>query len=328
MRRRLTPPRRSRGFTLVEAVVTIAILGIVAGMVAVFIRLPILNYRDAVDRAELTDQADLALRRMARDIRLALPNSVRVSTAGAHPGDHLELLQTRSGARYLAPEDGVAGMPALSYDDPASRTFTALLPPNTFADVRIGDFVVVYNLGPGMAPADAYDLVGTGDAAGNVGSAGNKAACPPSPAATAPGNIARICALGARQNDPVLAMEVQSVTLAGNPFARQQTPLQSPLQRFQVVSGPVSFYCAADADGRLALWRAWDYPILPDQAIPTGGKRALVATGLSTCDDIFSYGAAASQRTGLVRIALSLRGRTENPAAIRLVHQVHVDNTP
>jgi MSHA biogenesis protein MshO len=328
MTRRSILPRRSRGFTLVEAVLTIAILGIVAGMVAVFIRIPFLSYRDAVDRADLTDQADLALRRMARDIRLALPNSVRVNTTGAHPGDHLELLQTRSGARYLAAEDGVATSPALSFDDAASRSFTALLPPSSFAEVRVGDFVVVYNLGPGMAPADAYDLIGTGDVAGNVGGAGNKSGCPATSSATAAGNIARICAVGAVQNDPALNMEVRAISLAGNPFARQQTPLPSPLQRFQVVSGPVSFYCAPDADGRLALWRAWDYPILPDQAIPSGGKRALVATGLTSCDDIFSYGAAASQRTGLVRIALSLRGRAESPAAIRLVHQVHVDNTP
>jgi MSHA biogenesis protein MshO len=93
------------------------------------------------------------------------------------------------------------------------------------------------------------------------------------------------------------------------------------------VSSPVSFYCAQNADGRLALWRAWDYPIVKDQAVPTGGKRALVATGLTTCNDVFGYGTAA-RRTGLVRIALSLRGRTEAPATIRLVHQVHVDNTP
>jgi MSHA biogenesis protein MshO len=128
-------------------------------------------------------------------------------------------------------------------------------------------------------------------------------------------------------------MPVRYVTLAGNPFALQKTPLQSPLQRFQVISGPVSFYCAANTDGRLALWRAWDYPISKDPVeVPASAKRALVATGLTSCDGIFSYGAAASQRTGLVRIALGLRGRAVNPgddpAAIRLVHQVHVDNTP
>jgi hypothetical protein len=35
-----------------------------------------------VRRAELTDQADVALRRITRDIRLALPNSLRVTTTG------------------------------------------------------------------------------------------------------------------------------------------------------------------------------------------------------------------------------------------------------
>jgi MSHA biogenesis protein MshO len=331
MTRRPVPPGARRGFTLVEAVMVIAIIGIIGAIVAVFIRAPILSYRDTVDRAELTDQADLALRRMARDIRLALPNSVRVSAAG----DHLELLQTRSGARYLAAEDGTTSTQVLSFDDASKTRFTALMPPKSFEDVRVGDFVVVYNLGPGLAPADAYGLAATGDSTGNVGGSANTSSCPGASPVTAEGNIARICALDPPQTaidktvvDPVVNMPVRYVTLAGNPFALQATPLQSPPQRFQVISGPLSFYCAASTDGRLALWRAWGYPITATQAVPTAGKRALVATGLTSCSDIFSYGTAASQRTGLVRIALGLRGRADNPAAIRLVHQVHVDNTP
>jgi MSHA biogenesis protein MshO len=120
-----------------------------------------------------------------------------------------------------------------------------------------------------------------------------------------------------------------TITLAGNPFAYQTAPMASPQQRFQVVSGPVSFYCEQDTDGRLSLWRASNYPINADQVPPpASARRARLATGLTDCNGIFSYGAAASQRTGLVSIALSLRGRTDSPAAIRLVHQVHVDNTP
>jgi MSHA biogenesis protein MshO len=331
--KRLPIRLRSGGFTLVEAIITIAIIGIIGGIVAVFIRAPILSYRDTVDRAELSDQADLALRRMARDIRLALPNSVRIAATtddqGEHPGAHLELLLTRSGARYLSADDGVAVDKTLSFDDAAKRDFLALAPPRTFDDVRVGDFVVVYNLGPGLAPADAYALEDTGEINGNVGRAGNKDACPSGAPVTAAGNIARICLLNAAATDADLNAPVRGITLARNPFALQQpTTMASPLQRFQVVSGPVSFYCAKNTDGRWALWRAWDYPIAATQAVPAGGKRALVATGLDSCDNIFAYGSAASQRTGLVRIALSLRGRTENPPVIRLVHQVHVDNTP
>jgi MSHA biogenesis protein MshO len=316
MKRRPAPPRARRGFTLVEAVVAIVIIGIIGGMVAVFIRAPILSYRDTLDRAELTDQADLALRRMARDIRLALPNSVRVSATG----DHLELLQTRSGARYLSADDGAPDKLVLSFDSKGSASFTAVGMPNSFAQVRAGDYVVVYNLGPGFEPADAYALADT-----------KVTHCPTTETAGAAGNIACINAAPVASTQTVngLSLPTATITLAGNPFAWQDTPLQSPVQRFQVISGPVSFYCAANTDGRLALWRAWDYPIAAAQALPpASARRALVASGLSSCADIFSYGSAASQRTGLVRIALGLRGRTIDAAAIRLVHQVHVDNTP
>lgn len=89
----------SRGFTLIEAVIVIAITGIIAGVVAVFIKAPVDAYFDSARRAEMTDIADTALRRMARDVRLALPNSVRVFTPDGSTF-YLEFLQTRSGARY------------------------------------------------------------------------------------------------------------------------------------------------------------------------------------------------------------------------------------
>jgi len=296
---------RARGFTLVEAIIVIAIIGIIGAIVAVFIRVPILNYRDAVDRAEITDQADLALRRMARDIRLALPNSVRVPTG---TGSMIEFLQTKSGGRYLADSDGVdpSLVPALSFDDSSKTTFTVLAPPASFGRVTAGDYVVVYNLG--YEPADAWQL----------------------PAAGSPGNIARISALAAA-TDSIAGQDMQDmrVTLASNPFAKQDIPLQSPRRRFQVVSGPVMFYCAAQPDGTLALWRAWGYPISATQAIPGTGQKALVATRLTRCDHLFRYNdSAAAQRSGLVVIALELHGRNDNTASIRLVHQVHVDNTP
>jgi hypothetical protein len=130
---------------------SMVVLGILSAIVAVFIRAPILGYRDSVDRAEITDQADLALRRMARDIRLALPNSVRVNADGSL----LEFLQTRSGARYLAAEDGVDGA-VPDFDDASKVDFTAVAPPASFARVRRATTWWSSTSGEGFEPANAY----------------------------------------------------------------------------------------------------------------------------------------------------------------------------
>jgi MSHA biogenesis protein MshO len=308
MKRRASSPQpRAQGFTLVEAIMVIVILGVLAGIVAVFIRAPILGYRDSVDRAEITDQADLALRRIARDVRLALPNSVRVNASGSF----LEFLQTVSGARYLSSVDGAADGQALSFDDTGRTTFLAIGLPDSFARVRPGHFVVVYNLGSGFTGADAWQL----------NTAAEK-------------NIARITALtstsialpGQSEGNTTPAIQI---TLADNPFAAQTVAMSSPSQRFQVVTGPVSYFCQPRADGTLDLVRAWGYPVSANlQVPPAGGQRAVIASRLTRCGGLFNAASGALGRAGLVSIDLALRGRHDNAAAIRLVHQVHVDNTP
>src|SRR6188474_829145 len=74
--------RQPRGFTLVEAVIVIAITGILAAIVTRFIVQPVQLYLATQARAQLVDVADNALRRIARELRLALPNSPRVSSSG------------------------------------------------------------------------------------------------------------------------------------------------------------------------------------------------------------------------------------------------------
>jgi len=140
-------PARSgqRGFTLVEAVIVIVITGIIAAMVAIFIRAPIQGYVDSARRAEMTDIADTAARRIARDVRLALPNSVRV--AG---GNAVEFLITRAGGRYRA-DAGAAGDDPLEFGV-ADSSFDILGPKMEF---NTGESIGIYNLGiPG---ANAYN---------------------------------------------------------------------------------------------------------------------------------------------------------------------------
>ena len=115
--------RYQSGFTLVEMIIVIVITGIIGAVVAVFIRSPVQGYVDMVARAELADEADTAMRRMSRDLRLALPNSIRTTIAGGTT--FLELLLTRTGGRYLDEDDEVAGGDILDFTsaaDPVSYT--------------------------------------------------------------------------------------------------------------------------------------------------------------------------------------------------------------
>lgn len=116
------------GFTLVEAVMVIVITGIIASMVAAFIKTPVDAYFDAARRAELTDAADTALRRIGRDVRLALPQSVRPHGAGMAA---IEFLQTTAGGRYDADAaetcftTGCAGITAFGGLTPAATAIAA-----------------------------------------------------------------------------------------------------------------------------------------------------------------------------------------------------------
>lgn len=278
---------RQHGFTLVEAVAVIVITAVVATMMTAFINVPVNTYLESIKRAEDSDMADHALRRMSRDLRLALPNSIRVT------GTSIEYLETRVGLRYLAEDDidTPGGGSYLNWNDASKRTFTVVggVPSDRTAPVA-GDYVVVYNLGQGQEPGNAYDCSAT---------------C----------NRAQIASL-----------TTGTITLASNVFAAQTTagvPLMSPAKRFQVVSTPVTWRCDTTT-GRLI--RHWGYAMTAVQnAVPIGGSSALLAENVYSCD--FKYTALSSQHSGLIGITLGVRpkGGTQT---INLVHQVHVDNTP
>ena len=138
-------PRQS-GFTLIEAIMVMTITAVLAAGVAVFLRKPIDGYMDLARRTELSDIADTAVRRMSRDLHVALPNSVRLPSPQC-----MEFLPTINGGRYRAEIDGSGG----------GNVFTTASPVSTLdvlgdlsAAPANGDFVVIYNLG--IVGADAY----------------------------------------------------------------------------------------------------------------------------------------------------------------------------
>jgi len=133
--------RVERGFTLVEMIIAIVITGILVAMVSMFGRRQIDSYLDIVNRAELSDAADTALRRIARDLQSALPNSVRPN---ADPAQFLEFVPIRDAGRYRADIGGGAGDDPLEFGNNSDGSFDVFGPPVT---IGAGEQLVVFNLG-------------------------------------------------------------------------------------------------------------------------------------------------------------------------------------
>jgi MSHA biogenesis protein MshO len=130
--------KRARGFTLLEMVLVIVIMGIMAASFTVFFKPAIDGYFDARRRAELTDTADTTLRRIGREVRRAVPNSIRIPGSAC-----FEFVPTKSGGLYRRAADIVN-----ANSDPLDTTgadagFDVLSP--LASAPAAGDFIVIGN---------------------------------------------------------------------------------------------------------------------------------------------------------------------------------------
>jgi len=85
----------ARGFTLIELILVIVLVGILSAVATVFILPPFQAAADIERRAMLVDAADLAINRITREARNALPNSLRVNAA-----NQVEFITTVTSGRY------------------------------------------------------------------------------------------------------------------------------------------------------------------------------------------------------------------------------------
>ena len=289
-------PARPSGFTLIEMVMVIVILGVVGSIVAVFMKRPVDAYFDSARRASLTDAADTTVRRMSRDIRKSLPNSLRLPSSGS-PSACIEFIPTRTGGRYRADVNSAGSGDPLVFTaaDTSFDMFglNSALPADQ--QVRANDLVAVYNLG--ITGADAYNL----------------------------DNTSAVSAVAAGS----LANETK-ITIASKLF-----PLASGSSRFHVIPGdePVITYVCSGAgtsaagDGTGTLYRyvrtlAAAYPTPATCTVPPAGTPAL-AQNVSTCS--FVYNGSDLARNALVQLTIGL---TRSGETASLYHEVHVDNTP
>jgi MSHA biogenesis protein MshO len=284
------PSARQRGLTLVEMVVTIAVGSIVVAFMALFIVTPMQAYSGQTRRAELVDEADSALRLMGRDLRSALPNSVRVTTSGTVTA--IELLATVDGARYR--DSGPLSNAALELDfSSADGAFATTVP---FTQLTLpwsstSSYLAIYNVGvPG---ANAYDMT-------NV---------------ITPTGTTISVATGSSANENLVTLSPSFKFSYG-----------SPGKRVYLVSGPVSYLCDTLA---ATLRRYAGYSIASTQSASAatltaaGATTALVAADVGACQ--FTYTAGTAQRNALATLTLQL---TRSGESVQLLHEVQLVNTP
>jgi MSHA biogenesis protein MshO len=279
-----------RGFTLIEMVVTIAVGAVVVAFMAMFIVMPMNAYTAQTRRAGLVDASDSALRFMARDIRSALPNSVRVAASGTVTA--LELLATADGARYQ--DNGPLSNPALALDFTTADAAFATTVPFTQLTLPFSSsayYLSIYNVGvPG---ANAYQMT-------NV--------------ITPAGTTITVSAGGAPN---------QNLVTLNPPF---QFAYGSPEKRVYLVSGPVSYLCDTSAG---TLTRYSGYTISSTQPTSAaalsgaGAASALVAANVASCS--FTYSAGTAQRNALATLSLQI---AQSGESVQLLNEVQVVNAP
>jgi len=325
-------PGGTRGFSLFELILVITIVGIIS-VAAGAIILPAIQSQDALGRrAALVEAAESAMRRVARDIRISVPNSVRTTSGalgGGANGFAIEMIPTADGGRYCS--GGTANCDVAG-GFPDSLGVLSIGSADTVFDIlgcfRNGSFAPL-SIATTFATSAYRLVVGSTDSGIYTATSANAVIAPAGSL-----TLSVVPHTGASPDD------CGTLSATANTYNRHRValtshtfPTASPRQRVFVVedaAAPVSYVCNFTA-GTLtryvgyrngAAYSTAAQPTNPGAAPLNTVAGALVTNNISDCSSTSLE--ADVQSTGVVSIRLVL---TSSGETIELLSQVQLDNS-
>jgi MSHA biogenesis protein MshO len=290
----------ARGFTMIELIIVVVIGAVIAVTVGLVVRPAADAYLDNRVRADLSDQADSALRRMLRDIRQSVPNSIRMPNSQC-----FELVPTSTGGRYrIAPD--------LDNDQnvPCTPSATCSAPLDTSVATTVFDTLTALSTTPAAGDWVVINNQNTSD----VYAGSNRA------------QINNVAA------SPLASQGVTRITINSTQFSPGYNG-----GRFQVVPNAQQavFYVCSGADGSLdasgngkgVLYRVKGYGFNAGQpsACPSTIGADVVANSLTSCTFVYDPNQGATQQSGFMWLQLTM---SRNKESATLAVGAHVLNTP
>jgi len=287
--------RKQSAFTLIEIIVVIAIMGIIGGLATLIIGRSLDSYAALERREELQTSIRLAVERISRELRHALPHSICVNNGAGcitTPGNRFYFIPIQESGRYQDQPGVYTAPPPILRDrigiTPQSRDRFDVLSTNNAnrLNAAANDHVVVYNLNN----TDIY--LGINNIRHPINSIVQK-------------DI---------HNDGLVDTDIDQVRFsAAESFANH-----SPSRRFHIVGNnrQVTLFYLNGTN----LMRDTTTFAAPNTA--TANSRLLLEN-VQACT--FTYTPGSLSRAGLLNIDITVAQQGEQ---IQVIHSAHVYNTP
>jgi len=127
--------KSSLGFTLIEMIVVIVLLGVLSTAISSFIRFGTQIYVESTEKAQLISSARFAIERLNREIRDSLPNSLRLTNSS----QCIEFVPIQESSTYtkinVAPEPATDTIKVIRFDESFNSAWSAVVYPLSSSDV-------------------------------------------------------------------------------------------------------------------------------------------------------------------------------------------------